>query len=97
MRYLLLLIFLSLLIRTNAQTVGWFYNEEGSLPGYVLFAANPSDTTYLIDKCGKRVHQWGTPGKGPSQFAQPHGIAIDSQRERAALLADARAELRAGA
>ena len=28
---------------------------------------------------GERVHQWGRAGKGPGQFAQPHGIAIDDQ------------------
>jgi DNA-binding beta-propeller fold protein YncE len=26
---------------------------------------------------GKRLHQWGSPGNGPGQFNQPHGIAID--------------------
>ena len=28
---------------------------------------------------GERVRQWGTPGAGPSQFQQPHGIAVDDQ------------------
>src|SRR6187402_754766 len=28
---------------------------------------------------GERVRQWGTPGTGPSQFQQPHGIAVDDQ------------------
>jgi len=28
---------------------------------------------------GQRVRQWGTPGTGPSQFQQPHGIAVDDQ------------------
>ena len=26
---------------------------------------------------GKRVREWGKPGKGPGEFEQPHGIAID--------------------
>src|SRR6185503_9554519 len=26
--------------------------------GYILFAPALSDTTYLVDKCGKRIHQW---------------------------------------
>lgn len=30
------------------------------MPGYVLFAPLASDTTYLIDKCGKRIHQWSS-------------------------------------
>ena len=58
MRAALLLFFFLLIIRVEAQTVGWFYNYDGALPGYVLFAPNPSDTTYLIDKCGKKVHTW---------------------------------------
>lgn len=28
---------------------------------------------------GKRLREWGTPGNGPGQFKQPHGIAIDEQ------------------
>lgn len=28
---------------------------------------------------GQRVRQWGTPGTGPSQFQQPHGIAVDDR------------------
>ncbi len=32
-------------------------NDEN---GYVLFSPMNSDTTYLINKCGKKVHQWVT-------------------------------------
>jgi hypothetical protein len=28
---------------------------------------------------GKRLRQWGSPGNGPGQFNQPHGIAIDDR------------------
>ncbi len=28
---------------------------------------------------GERVRQWGSAGKGPGQFDQPHGIAVDDQ------------------
>jgi streptogramin lyase len=28
---------------------------------------------------GKRLREWGSPGTGPGQFRQPHGIAIDDQ------------------
>jgi hypothetical protein len=54
----LLLILCLYSIYANAQTVGLFYNNPGAESGYVLFAPGQSDTTYLIDKCGKRVHQW---------------------------------------
>ena len=42
----------------HSQTVGWFYSYSGAMDGYLLFAPAVSDTTYLIDKCGKRIHQW---------------------------------------
>jgi len=59
-RFLKYVTFFFFLLTTSArsQTVGWFYNDPGSAPGYVLFAPLNSDTTYLIDKCGKRVHTW---------------------------------------
>jgi DNA-binding beta-propeller fold protein YncE len=28
---------------------------------------------------GKRLRQWGSPGNGPGQFKQPHGVAIDDR------------------
>lgn len=42
----------------SAQTVGWFFAWPGHAEGYVLFAPINSDTTYLIDKCGRKVHTW---------------------------------------
>lgn len=58
MKIILPLVFSIFLLKTSAQTVGFFYNNPGSLPGYVLFAPGGSDSTYLIDKCGKRIHTW---------------------------------------
>lgn len=60
MKNLLLVISFTLSVQLRAQTVGWFYNYDGSEPGYVLFAPGPSDSTYLIDKCGKRIHTWNS-------------------------------------
>jgi streptogramin lyase len=28
---------------------------------------------------GERVRQWGSPGTGPGQFQQPHGVAVDDR------------------
>ena len=43
----------------QTQTVGLFSHTSGSEDdGYVLFAPQASDTTYLIDKCGREVHKW---------------------------------------
>jgi hypothetical protein len=42
--------------------------------GYVLFESMGSDTTYLIDKCGREVHKWWsnyTPGA--TVYLQPDG------------------------
>ena len=61
----LFLLCTSVLSLMGQQTVGLFTKTAGSLDGYVLFAPVQSDTTYLIDKCGKRIHQWAsayTPG-----------------------------------
>lgn len=42
------------------QTTGLFFNESGASDGYVLFAPNTSNTTYLIDKDGNVVHTWAS-------------------------------------
>lgn len=47
------------------RTVGLIANQPGCESGYILFAPSFGDTTYLIDKCGYRIHQWAsnyTPG-----------------------------------
>jgi len=49
------------------QSVGLFLNTPESYNGYTLFAPIGSDTTFLIDNCGKSVHQWVSnykPGMG---------------------------------
>ena len=48
-----------------SQTTVGLLKENTAEDGYVLFAPIRSDTTYLIDKCGRLIHQWGsnhTPG-----------------------------------
>ncbi len=39
-------------------TVGLQFWREGAFEGYTLFAPIPSRFTYLIDMCGRVVHQW---------------------------------------
>jgi len=41
-----------------SQTVGLINYQNGNTPGYVLFSPTTSTTTYLIDKCGNKVHEW---------------------------------------
>ncbi len=46
-------------LNAQAPTVGLLqYDSQGHQDGYVLFAPLYSNTTYLIDKCGKQVHTW---------------------------------------
>ncbi len=77
-RYTITLVFLILTLTINAQqTVGLFTQLPGSLDGYVLFAPVRSDTTYLIDKCGKRIHQWASAYlPGLSAYLLPDGSLL---------------------
>jgi hypothetical protein len=42
----------------SAQTVGLFHNDQTSFNGLTLFSSYAGDTTYLIDNCGRLVHEW---------------------------------------
>jgi hypothetical protein len=49
------------------NTLGLIDFIEGNQQGYVLFSPMSDSTTYLIDKCGEKVHEWHThnrPGLG---------------------------------
>src|SRR4051812_11821069 len=62
---------------TKAQTVGWFQNSPQSYDGYTLFAPMNSDTTYLIDNCGKLLHKWTSAYEpGSSAYLQPDGTLL---------------------
>jgi hypothetical protein len=41
-------------------TVGLTNYTYGNLEGYVLFSPMRSTSTFLIDKCGEKVHEWNT-------------------------------------
>jgi hypothetical protein len=43
---------------TQGHTVGLRVCEPGVEPGYVLFAPNGSNRTWLIDRAGRTVHSW---------------------------------------
>ena len=62
MKYqLITFLMLFLVLTSKAQvTVGLIQNDPGNMEGYVLFTPNSSDTTYLIDKCGYRIHDWAS-------------------------------------
>ena len=56
------------------------FNWPGPLPDGHLFIADGYGNTRILeyDAAGKRLRQFGTPGKGPGQLNLPHGIAIHS-------------------
>jgi hypothetical protein len=55
-----ILIVLISIVQVNSQpTVGLIYHDKGSTDnGYILYTPYSFNQTYLIDKCGKLVHQW---------------------------------------
>jgi hypothetical protein len=60
------------------QTIGLFYNHN-ALPGYVLFSPVGSTSTYLVDKCGKNVHEWQSAyHPGQSVYLLPDGNLMRS-------------------
>ncbi len=75
-----LLFCLLYLTSQSQQTVGLFDESPGSLDGYVLFGPQYSDTTYLIDKCGRKIHEWSsnrTPGL--SVYLLPDGTLLRTE------------------
>jgi len=76
----LLLLLICLYITFSAagqQTVGLFNRSPASQDGYVLFAPITSNTTYLIDKCGKSVHTWSNTRKpGQSVYLLADGTLL---------------------
>jgi len=63
--------FSSLLFCQN--TTGFNLQKNNSQQGYVLFAPLHSTTTYLIDKCGRQVHNWKSAYKpGQSVYLLPN-------------------------
>ncbi len=51
----------------NAQnTVGLINYQIGNEDGFVLFSPMTSTKTYLINKCGEKVHEWTTSANRPA-------------------------------
>ncbi|WP_309641577.1 aryl-sulfate sulfotransferase [Flavobacterium sp.] len=71
-------LFLTSLLNSNAQTVGLTQHNAGTLDdGYVLFAPNNANTTYLIDRCGRQVKTWNSAYKpGQSVYLLEDGTLL---------------------
>lgn len=60
-----------------AQTTGLFFHEPEAADGYVLFAPNTANTTFLINKDGQVVNTWQSQHlPGLLGFLQPDGSLI---------------------
>jgi hypothetical protein len=70
MRSYIVICSLTVFTAVNAQTIGLQQFATGNLEGHVLFAPSPSETTYLIDKCGHQVHTW------PSAFKPGQAVYL---------------------
>ena len=68
-------LFLSFSVFSQKKTLGLTKKINGNDEnGYVLFAPMGIDTTYLINKCGQRVHSWKTESTpGLSAYLKPNG------------------------
>lgn len=70
MRFIILLFSCVCTVFSQAQsTVGLTQYETENLEGYVLFSPMTSTNTYLIDKCGEKVHEWTTSAYRPGLSA----------------------------
>jgi sugar lactone lactonase YvrE len=47
----------------------------------LLYVACGSDTIRVLDLTGRQVTRWGTSGRRPGQFNEPHMLCIDAQGE----------------
>ncbi|MFM7759068.1 MAG: aryl-sulfate sulfotransferase [Crocinitomicaceae bacterium] len=66
MRYILSILALRCLFFSHSQpTIGLTQYDYENLEGYVLFSPMKSTNTYLIDKCGEKVHEWNTSSYRP--------------------------------
>ncbi|MEM6273314.1 MAG: aryl-sulfate sulfotransferase [Bacteroidota bacterium] len=67
---------------TQTPTVGLTANEAGAFTGYTLIAPQRSDSTYLIDQCGRLVHTWGDEYEpGNSAYLLPDGRLLRTASE----------------
>jgi hypothetical protein len=66
------------MVPTTPVTIGFIHNDAGALQdGYVLFAPIGSNSTYLIDKCGKQVKTWASTYKpGQSCYLLEDGTLL---------------------
>ncbi|HNP23828.1 MAG TPA: aryl-sulfate sulfotransferase, partial [Panacibacter sp.] len=77
----LLLVYLLVALTNDVAaqtTVGLVQKDTGTTEkGYILFAPLADTTTYLIDKCGRKIHTWHSSYKpGASVYLEPNGYLL---------------------
>lgn len=58
--YIAALLLLIHLVSKAQNTVGLIEYQPNNTDGYILFSPMASTKTYLINKCGEKVHEWNT-------------------------------------
>ena len=75
--YFAFFICLTAAVYAHGQATVGLIQENSAEDGYELFAPIRADTTYLIDKCGRRIHQWAsTDVPGLSVYLLPDGSLL---------------------
>jgi Arylsulfotransferase (ASST)/Secretion system C-terminal sorting domain len=76
--FMLSLVLLNHITGIAQNTVGLISYTSGNADGYVLFSPMPSTHTYLINKCGEKVHEWNSSANRPalSCFLTPDGSLL---------------------
>lgn len=64
-------------------TVGTLTLGAEANSDYILFSPNGAETTFLIDKCGRRIHQWETEGRpGLMAYFMENGDLVRTRRHQ---------------
>ena len=83
----LLALWMTLSTAQTQQTVGVFINEPEAFTGYTLFSPSSAHNTYLIDNCGRQIHQWpGSHTPGQSVYLLTDGSITRTARITSAFL-----------
>ena len=70
----------------SQATVGTMQLEADANDSYVLFSPMGSETTFIIDKCGRLIHEWNTEGRpGLMAYFMDNGDLIRTRRHQTGL------------
>ena len=68
---------------SGQATVGTLNLSSNANQDYVLFSPNGAETTHIIDKCGRQIHQWETDGRpGLMAYFTDNGDLVRTRRHQ---------------